>query len=98
MIIIKHTQVKKDVQSVMIHNILRDLDVQPANTNVKIATSKVISVACAKRREKHLTRKSLWSQDHSKHINFRLVQFTHKIPHVASQKTYPQVMILSTCK
>ena len=46
----------------------------------------VTSVACATRREKHLTRNGLWSQDHSKHINFKLAQFTCKIPYVASQK------------
>ena len=66
MIIIKHTQVKKDVPNVVIHNIEKDLDVQLASTNVKIAISIVISVACATRREKHMTRKGLWSQDHPK--------------------------------
>ena len=51
MIIIKHIQVKKDDQNVVIHNILRDLDVQLASTNIKIATGMVISVACATRRK-----------------------------------------------
>ena len=41
----------------------------------------------ATKRKKHLTRKGLWSQDHPKHINFRLAQFTHKIPYAASQTT-----------
>ena len=97
MIIIKYMQAKKDVQSVVIHNIQRDSDVQLASTNVEIATSMVISVACATRREKHMIRKGLWSQNHPKHINFRLVQFTHKIPYAASQKIYPQTMIFSAC-
>ena len=57
----------------------------------------VTSVACATRREKYLTRKGLWSQDHPKHINFRLAQFTCKITYVASQKICLQVKILSAC-
>ena len=96
MIIIKHTQVKKDVPNAVIHNIEKDLDVQLASTNVKIAISMVISVACAARRE-NLNIKGLWSQVHPKHFNFRLVQFAHKIPYVASQKRVP-VMIHSACK
>ena len=68
------------------HNILRDSDVQLVSTNAEIVTNMVISVACTTRRKKHLTRKGLWSQDHTKHINFRLVQFICKIPYVASQK------------
>ena len=36
MIITKHMQAKKDVQNVVIHNILRDSDVQLASTNVKL--------------------------------------------------------------
>ena len=55
-----------------------------------------VSSLCFKR-EKHLTRKGLWSKDHPKHINFRLVPFTGKIPYVASHKIYPQAMILSAC-
>ena len=47
----KHMQAQKDVRSVVIHNMLRDSDVQLANTNVKIAISLVISIACATRRE-----------------------------------------------
>ena len=43
------------------------------------------------------TRKGLWSQDHPKHINFRLVQFICKIPYAASQKT-ALVKIHSDCK
>ena len=95
MIIVKHTQVKKDVQNVVSHNILRDLDDQLASTNVKNAISMVLSVACATRIEKHMTRKGFWSQDHPRHINFRLVQFTCKISYATSQKIYPQVMFLS---
>ena len=77
--------------------ILRDSDVQLVNTNAEIATNMVISVVCATRREKSLTRKHLWSQDHPKHINFRLVQFICKIPYVASQNTV-LAKIHSACK
>ena len=42
-------QARKDVRNVVIQNILRDLDVQQANTNVRIAINLVISVACATR-------------------------------------------------
>ena len=49
-IVIKHMQARKDVRSVVIQNILRDLGVQQANTNVRIAINLVISVACATRR------------------------------------------------
>ena len=79
-------QAQKDVRSVVIHNILMVLDIQLVSTNAEIVTNMVISVACATRRKKHLTRKGLWSQDHPKHINFRLVQFTCNIPYAASQK------------
>ena len=51
----KHMQAQKDVRSVVIHNILRDSDVQLVNANAKIVTNMVISVACATRRKKHLT-------------------------------------------
>ena len=84
-------------KNVVIHNILRDSDVQPVSTNAEIVTNMLISVACATRRKKHLTGKGLWSQNHPKCINFRLVQFIHKIPCAASQKKVP-VMIHSACK
>ena len=87
----------KDVQNVVIHNILRDSDVQLVSTNTESVANMVISVACATRRKNYLTRKGLWNQDHPKHTNFRLVQFIHKIPYVASQKNVP-VMIHSACK
>ena len=57
-----------------------------------------ISVACATGR-KNLNIKGLWSQDHPKHINFRLVQFAHARFHMwPVRREYPQVMILSACK
>ena len=56
---IKHTQAQIDVRRVVIHNMLRDSDVQVASTNVKIAISLVILVACATRRE-ILNIKGLW--------------------------------------
>ena len=92
----KYMEAQKDVRSVETHNILIVLDLQLVNTNAEIVTNMVISEACATRRKKHLTRKGLWSQDHSKHINVRLVQFIHKIPYVASLKKVP-VMIHSAC-
>ena len=49
-IVIKHTQARKDVRSVVIQNTLRDIDVQQANINARIAINLVISVACATRR------------------------------------------------
>ena len=67
-IVIKHTQARKDVRSVVSQGILRDLDVQQANTNVRIAINLVISVACATRRL-HMKTKAPWSQDHPRHIN-----------------------------
>ena len=42
MIIMKHAQVKKDIQNVVIHDILKVLDVQLASTNVEMATGMVI--------------------------------------------------------
>ena len=51
---------------------IEGLDVQLVSTNAEIVTGMVTSVSCATRREKYLTRKGLWSQDHPKHINFRL--------------------------
>ena len=96
MIIIKHKQVKKDVPNVVIHNIEKDLDVQLASMNVKLAIGMVILVPYDTGRG-NLNIKCLWSQGHQKHINFRLVQFAHKIPYVASQKRAP-VMIHSACK
>ena len=72
MMIIKHTQVKEDVQNVVIHNIQRHSDVQLVSTNAEIVTNMVTSVACATRIEKHLTREILWDQDHPKHITTRL--------------------------
>ena len=68
----KHAQAQKDVRSVVIHNILMVLDIQLVSTNAEIVTNMVISIACATRREKHLTRNGLWSQDQPKHINFRI--------------------------
>ena len=47
----KHTQAQIDVKSVVIHNMLKDLDVQLVSTNVKIAISLGISVACTTRRK-----------------------------------------------
>ena len=49
-IVIKHAQARKDLRSVVIQNILMDLDVQQAHPNVRIAISLVISVAYATRR------------------------------------------------
>ena len=54
------------------------------------------SSLCYKKREE-FEHKSLWSQDHPKHIDFRLAQFAHKIPYAASQKICPQAKILSAC-
>ena len=52
----KHMQAQVDVKSVVIQNMLRDLDVQLASTNVKIAISLAILVACATRRKSLNTR------------------------------------------
>ena len=87
----KHMQAQIDVRSVVIHNMLRDLDVQLVNTNAEIAINMAISVACATGKKKYLAGKGLWSQDYPKHINFRLIQFVQKIFYVASQKIYHQV-------
>ena len=92
----KHMQAEKDISSLVIHNMFRDLDVKLANTNTEIVIHMVISVACDTRK-KNLTRKGLWSQDHPKYINFRLVQFVCKILYLASQKIYHQAKILSAC-
>ena len=55
----KHTcKSQIDVRSVVIHNMLRDLDVQLVSTNVKIVISLVILVACATRRKSLNTRGS----------------------------------------
>ena len=43
----KHTQAQIDVRNEVIHNMWRGLDVQQASTNVRIAISLVILVACA---------------------------------------------------
>ena len=67
-IVTKHMQAKKDVRSVLIQNILRDLNVQQANANVRIAINLDISVACATRRMDMKT-KGPWSQDHPRCIN-----------------------------
>ena len=93
----KHMQGQIDVRSVVIHNMLMVLDVQLVGTNAEIVIKMFILVACATRRRKYLTQKGLWSQDHPKHINFRLVQFIHKIPYWASQKA-GLVKIHSACK
>ena len=45
-IVLKHTQARKDVRCVVTQNILKDLDVQQTNINVRIAINLVISVAC----------------------------------------------------
>ena len=58
MIIIKHTQVKKDVLNVVIHNIEKDSDGQLVSINAEIVTNMGISVACATRR-KNLNIKAL---------------------------------------
>ena len=79
--ITKHMQARKDVRSVVIQDILWDLNVQLASSNAEIVTKMDISVTCAAR-----TVKGLWSQDHPKHTNLRLAWFVHKIPYVASQK------------
>ena len=49
-IVIKHMQARKDVRSVVIQNTLRDIDVQQASINARIAINLVISVVCATRR------------------------------------------------
>ena len=96
-IVIKHTQASKDVRCVVIQDILRDLDVQWANTNVRIALNLVISLAFATRILDMKT-KGLWSQDNPRDINWRLAQFVHKILYVASQKISVQVMNHSAWK
>ena len=68
MIVIKHTPARKDVRCMVTQDIWRDLDVQQANTNVRIAKNWVISVACATRRLDMKT-KGPSSQDHPRHIN-----------------------------
>ena len=93
MIITKYIQTRKDVRSVMIQDILRDLDVQLTSTNAEIVTNMDISVACATRRVK-----GLWSQDHPKYTSLRLDQFVCKIPYVASQKICLLGKIHSACK
>ena len=45
----------------------RDLDVQPVDISVRIATCLVILVACATRRKMFMTRKGPWSTDHPRH-------------------------------
>ena len=67
-IVTKHTQARKDVRSVTIQNILRDLDIHRTNINARIAINLVISVACATRRLDMKT-KGPWSQDHPRLIN-----------------------------
>ena len=96
---IKHTQVKKDAPNVVTLNMLRDSDVQLASTNVNIAISLVISVACPTgTRRESLRIKGLWSQEaHPKYINYTLVQFACKILYVASQMKV-QVMTYSAYK
>ena len=92
-----HMQAKTDVRSVVIENMLKDLDVQLVSTNAEIVTSMVISVACAIRGKKHLSRKGLQSPYHPKHANFRLAQFTYKILYATSQKICLQAKIHSAC-
>ena len=66
----KYRQAQIDVRSVVIHNMLRDLGVQLVSTNVKIAISLVILVACAARRKSWNTR----GNQVPEHINCRLAQ------------------------
>ena len=54
----KHMQAQIDVRSVVIHNMLRDLDVQLVSTNVRIVISLVISAACATRRKRESSPKA----------------------------------------
>ena len=68
----KHMQAQIDARNVVIHNTLIVLDVQLVGTNAKSATNMVISVACAIRRKKHLTRKGLWSHNHPKHTQLKI--------------------------
>ena len=68
LIVIKHTQARKYVRSVVIQDILRDLDVQQAKTNVRIAINLASSVACATRRIDIKT-KGPGNTDHPRHIN-----------------------------
>ena len=49
-IVIKLMQASKDLRSVVTQDILRDLGVQQANINVRIAIDLVISIAHATRR------------------------------------------------
>ena len=65
----KHMQAQIDIGSVVIHNVLRDLDVQLASTIVKVAISLVPLVAWATRRKSLNTRESKVPE----HINWRLV-------------------------
>ena len=54
----KHMQAQIDVRNVVIHNMLRDLDVQLVNTNEKMAINLVILVACTTKRKTLNTRGS----------------------------------------
>ena len=58
--------VKRDVTNVVTPHMWRDLDVQPVDINARIATSLVISVACATRKKSLNTRES---QEDPEHIN-----------------------------
>ena len=64
----KHTQAQIDVKSVVIHNTLMVLDVQLVGNNPQIVINMVISVACATKRKKNLTKKrSLESRSPKEH-------------------------------
>ena len=64
--VMKNIPVKTDTTNVVTLDMWRDLDVQPVDTNARIATSLVILVACATRKKSLNTRES---QENSEHIN-----------------------------
>ena len=68
-IVIKQTQARTDVQSVMTSNTEKGLGVQLPSTNVKSVISLVTSVACATRKMKLMKIEGPWSTDHPRHIN-----------------------------
>ena len=92
----KHMLAQIDVRSVVIYNTLMVLDVQLVDINAEFVINMVILVASVTRRKRHLTRIGHLGHDHPKHINFRLVQFIHRIPYTASQKIV-LVKIHSAC-
>ena len=60
-------QAQKDVRSVVIHNMLRDLDVQLVSTNAQIVIDMVISVAFATRKNVFDQKRSLKSRSPTAH-------------------------------